>query len=248
MKNICKIFFFIFIFLILLFIILLKPVDNLDELWNYNFARNIANGLIPYKDFNIIIPPLLPIICGIFIKLVCNELILMRVLAAILCSTILYSTYQIFILLHIKREISIIYIFFIGYILKNIFCIDYNFASLLVTLLIIYREIKNYEKNNQFIKVNIKNDILLGILAGLTVALKQTSGICICIVLLGNKLLFVRNKKELKQFLKIFIFRLIGTLIPIITLLVYLFANHAVEEFINYTLKGIVRLYKYNIL
>ena len=35
-------------------IIILKPIDNLDELWNYNFARNMANGLVPYKNFSML--------------------------------------------------------------------------------------------------------------------------------------------------------------------------------------------------
>ena len=35
---------------ILLFLATVLPrnLANLDEIWNFNFARNIANGLIPY--------------------------------------------------------------------------------------------------------------------------------------------------------------------------------------------------------
>ena len=29
-------------------IILPRELNNLDEIWNFNFARNIANGLMPY--------------------------------------------------------------------------------------------------------------------------------------------------------------------------------------------------------
>ena len=54
------------LFLVILFFIasniLIKNVDNLDEMWNFNFARCMANGLIPYKDFNIILGPFLPMI------------------------------------------------------------------------------------------------------------------------------------------------------------------------------------------
>ena len=53
---------FILIFLAILSIVLIKPLNNLDEIWNYNFARNIANGLVPYKEFNMLQMPLLPII------------------------------------------------------------------------------------------------------------------------------------------------------------------------------------------
>ncbi len=49
---------------ILLFLATVLPrnLANLDEIWNFNFARNIANGLIPYKDFNMLQTPLLPFI------------------------------------------------------------------------------------------------------------------------------------------------------------------------------------------
>ena len=49
---------------ILLFLatVLTRNLANLDEIWNFNFARNIANGLIPYKDFNMLQTPLLPFI------------------------------------------------------------------------------------------------------------------------------------------------------------------------------------------
>ena len=49
---------------ILLFLATVLPrnLANLDEIWNFNYARNIANGLIPYKDFNMLQTPLLPFI------------------------------------------------------------------------------------------------------------------------------------------------------------------------------------------
>ena len=61
-----------FIVLIALYItsnVLPLEINNLDEIWNFNFARCIANGLIPYKDFNIIQGPLLPMICGGLLKI-----------------------------------------------------------------------------------------------------------------------------------------------------------------------------------
>ena len=61
------------IFLILLIIIapiiLTKEIGDLDELWNYNFARNVFDGLIPYRDFNMVQTPMLPIIASIGLKI-----------------------------------------------------------------------------------------------------------------------------------------------------------------------------------
>lgn len=238
-EKIYNLLLFILIFLTILSIVLIKPLGNLDELWNYNFAKNISEGHIPYKDFNMLQMPLLPIICGIILKIFANELIVMRILAALLCTTVLYLAYKIFNTLNIKKEVSYIYLFLIGCMFSDLFCIDYNFATLLLVLLIILKEIKNYKKDNTLIKADYKTDSFLGILAGSTVTLKQTTGLFVCIVLLGNKLIFVKNKEEIKVYLKSFAFRLLGILIPTSIMLIYLYINNAISDFINYTISGV---------
>ena len=51
LKNIKKIGLFITILSFISSIVLLRDVNNLDEIWNFNFARCFANGLVAYKDF-----------------------------------------------------------------------------------------------------------------------------------------------------------------------------------------------------
>ena len=238
-ERLSNILLYLLIFIVMLSIILLKPAGDLDELWNYNFARNICNGLIPYRDFNMIITPLLSIICGIILKITFNELVVMRILASILCSLIFYMIYRLFRILNIKKEISIIFLFLIGYLFKDVLCIDYNYASLLVTLIIIYNEIKVYKQSNEFIQVNIRQDIFLGILAGLAITLKQTTGLFICIALLGNKLLFVKNKEDFNYYIKSFLYRMIGILISVGLMIIYLIINNALGDFVSYTIKGV---------
>ena len=75
-EKICNLLLFILIFFVILSIVILKPLDDLDEIWNYNFSRNIANGLVPYRDFNMVITPLLSIISGLILKITFNELLI----------------------------------------------------------------------------------------------------------------------------------------------------------------------------
>lgn len=236
--KIAEILLFILIFLAILSIILQKEIKNLDELWNYTFAKNILEGMVPYRDFNMLQMPLLPLMNGLILKLTFNELIVMRVLAALLCASVLYMAYKIFNILEIKKEISLICTFILGYLLKNYYCIDYNFSTLLVTLIILYNEIIQYKKTNELIKYDLRKDILLGILAGITFTLKQTSGTLIILACLGNKLLFVRKKEEFKEYIKSFLYRMIGVIIPITIMLVYIIINGAFSEFISYTIMG----------
>ena len=43
---------FIFISVMVFSVIVINPISNLDEIWNYNTARAITQNLIPYKDIS----------------------------------------------------------------------------------------------------------------------------------------------------------------------------------------------------
>ncbi len=238
-EKIFNILLFLLIFVAILSSLLPVELNSLDEIWQYTFARNIGNGLVPYKDISITSTPLISMIAGVILKLTFDELIVMRILAAILCSVIIYTVYKLFKLLNIKKEICVLFTFLIFFLLMGKYCIDYNFGTLLLILIIIYKEIKNYKKDGVFVKVNIKHDIVVGLLAGLCITTKQTSGLFTCLALLGNKLLFVTNKEEFKIYIKSCVYRVIGIIIPVLVFIIYLITNNALEEFINYSILGI---------
>ena len=237
-EKILNIIILIIIFIFTLSIIIIKPFGDLDELWNYNFARNVASGLVPYKDFNMVPMPLLPLLCGFILKITVDQLFIMKLIAAIVSGLILFLIYKIFKILTINSKLLIIFVALIGYLYHDILCIDYNWMSLLFVLCIVYIELKQYKTNKKMLTVNPKIDILIGLLAGLTFMLKQTSGFLICIAAVGNKLIDVKSKEDLKLFFKSFAYRLIGILIPILLMFIYLFCNNAIDDFISYTIKG----------
>lgn len=220
-------------------IIVNRYLNNLDEVWVFNTARNIANGLLPYRDFNLVTTPGLPIVCGIFLKIFGTEMIVMRILASVLSATIMFYIYKILNILEVKKDYIIIILAMIFSLFVEHFCIDYNFAILLIALIILKSELKNYKKTNNFFEFNIKREILLGILAGISITMKQTTGICFSIVFIGYKILAVRNKKDFKQFLKICITRTLGVIIPVTILILYLIQNEIIGDFIDYTILGI---------
>lgn len=230
---------FISIIILMASAILLKPLGDLDELWNYNFAKNVAEGRLPYKDFNMIQMPLLPIICAFFLKVFSNELIVMRILAIILNSLILFMVYKIMRLLKINKNVITLFLIAICLIYYNYFCIDYNFSILLIALIGIYLELKFINKNGTILKSNIKHDVGLGILIGISILLKQTTGLFISIIFVFYKLLIVSKKIEIKEILKIIRLRLIGICIPIGMLLLYLSINGIWTEFLDYAVYGI---------
>ncbi|MGN1311299.1 MAG: hypothetical protein ACI4VP_06430 [Clostridia bacterium] len=216
-------------------VIIPQELNNLDELWNYNFARNIADGLLPYKDFNMVQMPLLPIICGTILKLTVNELIVMRILAVLLITAILFLTYKIFETLKIHQYIINILIIGIYLLFYEHFCIDYNFCVLLIILITIYCELKSLSKGKEILDIS-KNDFWLGILVGTSIAFKQTTGIFVSVIFLFYKLLLCSKKEDFKKTFKIIAIRLLGVLIPIVLLAIYLSVDNIWKDFLDYTI------------
>jgi hypothetical protein len=150
--------FIAFIFIIIFSIIIIKPIGDLDEIWNYNTARAISEGLIPYKDISMITTPFLPIITAIFLKIIANEVIVSRVFASIIWTGILFTTYKIFEKLIKEENICLILTALIGIICRDIYCIDYNITILFIALVILYQELKNRSNTLEY---NIKKDFIL---------------------------------------------------------------------------------------
>ena len=67
----------IVLLLIIIYIGVLITYSNADNdlIWNYGFSYNIASGLTMYKDFNMVITPLYPALCGLFMRLFGNNFI-----------------------------------------------------------------------------------------------------------------------------------------------------------------------------
>lgn len=154
-KNICIC---AFIFIVVFSIIIVKPITDLDEIWNYNTARAISEGLIPYKDISMITTPLLPMATAIFLKIIANEVIISRILAAILWTGILFTTYKILKKLLKEENIGLILTAIIGVVCRDIYCIDYNVTVLFILLIILYNELKNIENVTKYEK---KRDLLI---------------------------------------------------------------------------------------
>ena len=218
---------FTFIFFIILSIIIIKPINDLDEIWNYNTARAISEGLVPYKDISMITTPLLPMITAIFLK-ICNELIISRILVALLWAGILFTIQKIFKKLIKEENMSFILTALIGILCRNIYCIDYNIMVLFLSLVILYIELQNK-----------KMDFVIGVLAGLAIITKQSIGVTLSFIAVGYKILLIPNKEQIKIYLKMIFTRIVGILIPCILMMIYIIFTGALNEFINYAILGI---------
>lgn len=227
----------IILLLILIFVIgaviIPKPINSLDELWNFNFARNIANGKLPYKDFNMVQAPLFSIIAGLILKLLGTELLVMRILGILLATSIMLIIFFILRECNISNNYLYLVLIFIFLLFKNFFGFDYNFINLFIILLTIYIEIKNIDK------LDYKNEFLLGILVGTSIMVKQSTGLVFSLIFIFYRILNIYEKAEWKQEFKRIAARTAGVLVSILVFCLYLIVNNIWYEFIDYAILGI---------
>lgn len=132
-------------------------INNLtvDEVWNYGFSLNIANGMIPYKDFNIVITPLFPFLGAFFLILFGNSFLVYHIFNAFIC---------VLIFLYMKKNNPKSYLISYGILL--FFALP-NYSLFCILLLYILMDMEEQKYNNYYI----------GIVLGLVFLTKQNIGI-----------------------------------------------------------------------
>lgn len=199
----------IFLFLLfLLFNLILFPT-NLDEIWNYGFSHNLYSGLIPYKDFNMIITPFYPFIMSLGFHIFGSSMLVFHIEHAIIliCLCVL-----LFLLIDKKAWFIVALMLFP----VNVSFPSYNIFLYFLLVLIIYLE---KEK---------KSDYLIGFLLGLCVLTKHSVGLC----LLLPSLYYIKDLKKVGR-------RFLGFIVPLFVFIIYLIITKSIIPFIDLCILGL---------
>lgn len=209
-KNFCI---FIFVFLLVLcFLMIFGFANNYgDPINNYLFAYGFYNGQIPYVDFNLITTPLYAMYQSLFLY-VYNDFIMILVSQALIVTMTFFLLYKLFG----KKSILFLLVTVVCQY-KNIVA-TYNYMCFFMMVILIYLE-KRYPSK----------DLLIGLVIGLAILSKHTTGLFMIIPSL------VFYFKDLKRLLK----RTCGVLIPCFIFLIYLLCNGALYEFIDLAFLGL---------
>lgn len=157
-----------------------RPIVD-DELYNYGFSYNIISGLIPYKDFNMIIPPLFNYLLASILLIFGSKLIVYHSIVALMIVAISYICYK-------KIGIKAIGIYLLLLIYPYA---GYNIFALLLFFIIFYLN-----------GLKIKNiDIIEAIIIGMLCLTKQT-----LVLLVIPSIIMSKNKKKLVAIYLLFIF------------------------------------------
>lgn len=216
MNNLKKISKFLLIFfIILIFNLIFSPING-DEVWNYGFANNLYQGLIPYKDFNMVLTPFYPFLMSIPFYIFGSNMLIFHITNALLitgCFILLDKDY--------KDKMWIILLF-------CFFPINYSFPTYNMFLYVLLCTILFLE-NNYVKDENIFIHYIIGFLLGITFLTKQTVGGCLVLV----SLYYIKD-------FKIILKRFFGFLIPITIFIIYILFNNAWKEFIDLCILGLI--------
>lgn len=217
------------IFAVFCAIILTKPFGNGDELWNYSFAKNIVNGLIPYRDFNIVQTPLSAYIPALFMFIFGDGLFVHRIVGFLLLFAITSLVYHL-----CKKSTNSIFIGFIAALFiacatLPFYVYNYNYLSALVVLVIL--EIETREKRD-----SLCSNILVGILVGTSLLIKQNTG---AMLVMANFVVCMFNLLKFRMEKKTQIARVLISAVPMFLFTIYMLAVGALDEFIDYAVIGI---------
>ena len=67
---------------------------SFDEIWNYGFGKNILDGLVPYRDFNMIVTPLYSFLGSGMIQIFGEYLCSLHILDAILVASMMVFLFK----------------------------------------------------------------------------------------------------------------------------------------------------------
>lgn len=146
----------------------------LDEIWNYGFSYNIVKGLIPYKDFNMIVTPFYSFLGALFIQVFGHHLWSIHILNSLMISLMMLLMY-----FNIGKRVLFYFPILLLYCYPgyNLFCL----FLMIILIMICEKEFKN-------------KDVVLGLLCGIFFLTKQTVGICMFIPMIYY------SKNKLKSF------------------------------------------------
>lgn len=201
--------FIILFFVYLVWFLIIQPIDC-DEIWNYGFSVSMADGYLPYKDFNMVITPLFNFLISLPFHIFGKSILVFHIEGAII---FIITIYFLFKLIGDKSWLILAVLF--GTLAE--FFPNYNFFCYTLLIIIIY-----LEKNN-------KSDYLIGFLIGIMILSKQTIG---CFMLIPCIFNVIKDKKRLFE-------RITSICILVLMFIVYLLITNSISYFFNLCIFGL---------
>lgn len=203
---------------------------TMDYIWNYGFSAKIYEGLMPYRDFNLLQTPLSFYVTALLFNLLGNYFISYAIIGGFFIALTFYLFYRAILLITDNQPISInTSLLTLIYAISALALYNYNTLSIIIILSVIMLEYKS--------RHSTINNIAVGFLLGLLFLTKQN--IFVVIVMLSSlNIIIAYGKTSVK--LRILFIRGLACLLTISLYIIYLYFNGALYQFIDYAFLGLL--------
>lgn len=208
-----------------------RPLESLDELWQYSFGSNVARGLLPYRDINLILPPLSVMIGGAVLSILGNRLIIYRILGALTGSVCLLLFYDIQRQLKVDRRFAFCMSIYAASFYCTYFTYDYNYLQLIVLMMIMDQLTRQESRGKEHL---CHVWFLIGMEAGCCLLIKHSTGavIFLAVFFLAVVLCFRERGKCVPAYC-------VGCFLPMLPFFCWLFHFRLAEIFWDYAFRGL---------
>ncbi len=229
-------------------------LENQDELWNYAFASHIANGLLPYRDFNLLQTPFSCVVNGIAIFIFGHHLLVIRMMGVVLFTGICAVADKISRQLGARGVYQMfVPVVFLCMFFWNVF-LEYSCLIMFFELCLISFDLE-WSRGK---KKNVWRQIGMGVLMGCAMMCKQTFGTFVAFASWISVLFVSRmgyapegytdgrhtvkeepGKPTASRPLLSLFYRMLGTSIPCFVFLFYLLGTGTFGDFWDMAYEGI---------
>lgn len=204
---------------------------NADEIWNYNFANAALDGLLPYKEINMVSTPLSIYITAIFLKVFGESLFAYRIASYVLFVVTLLLLYKLTKKITNSRVYSFIVMFAMFAINLSVYIYNYNNVALCLVLFVLI-----LEKDVILDDGPVWKNICIGICCGFIPLMKQSIG---AMMLLAHGIVCLYYIFVLKRDKRKYLIRILLSAIPGLLFVVWLLSYGIFKDFLEYALLGI---------
>lgn len=229
-----KLLIIILVLLIFILLIFFNQLEVSDELWNFQNIFKMSNGLLIYKDSNVIVTPIFFYIGNLFFKILGSTIITFRIYNILIFAFLYFITFKIFQNLKVSKHLSVLYLSLIFLQTFSVVTAGANYNTLAIAFVLL--------GINLYIKGI--SPLYQGIISFLIFFTKQNIGIYYIISTIIYDLYLYKLSKRffMYQLSKLLLFIFPSTIITL-----HLYFDGILPDFINYAFGGLFEFSKNNI-
>lgn len=202
-------------------------LESMDEIWCFGFSNRLANGYIPYKDFNLVITPFFVVIGSLFSK----SLMLFRIYGSLISAGILFATLWICNKNKVNSYFTVLLTLIIGlFLLLIVPYANYN-TLLILSLMLSYLSARKYMETP-----NPQTAFLLGLVLSISILVKQNIPV---LIFIGFCIIFAYQLWAKTIKVSVAVLFAVGGLLPILLFVVVARIYGFFDGFINYAVLGL---------